>query len=257
MSEEPTPASASPLSEWESHLDELRRRIICVLVVFFVTTLCAFTLSEYIAAFLTAPLASLGVKLYAFSPTEKFMAHLHISALTGLVFTLPFFLLQAGFFIWPGLRGAEKRYAAVAVIAVPVLFLAGAAAAYNFFAPVAMRFFLNFAAGDGVEPLWGLREYLSLLACLMLGAGIMLQMPLALLALFALGIASPQKIARQRPYAILLIFLLAAILTPPDVTSQIMLGIPLYLLFEATLLAGRLMRREKLNCNNDNREPIC
>jgi sec-independent protein translocase protein TatC len=216
-----------------------------VLAVFFTASALSFAVSEQIAAFLLYPLRGLGVKLYTFSPIEKFMAHLHISAAAGAVFASPFLFLQTGMFIWPGLKGRERTCARIALIAVPALFAAGSALAYRFFAPAVLNFFLSFGSGDGVEALWGFKEYLSLLFSLMLAVGITLQMPLVMLALFALGAASPQKAASARPYAVLLIFLLAAILTPPDVTSQVMLGVPLYLLFEITLFAGKIIRRAK------------
>ncbi|MDR2779960.1 MAG: twin-arginine translocase subunit TatC [Synergistaceae bacterium] len=232
-------------SEWEEHLDELRRRIVSALAVFSIASALSFAVSERITAFLLSPLSGLGLKLYTFSPTEKFMAHLHISAVAGAILASPFILLQTGMFIWPGLKGRERTCARFALVAVPALFTAGSVVAYRFFAPAVLKFFLSFGSGDGVGALWSFREYLSLLAGLMLAVGIMLQMPLIMLALFALGIASPQKTASARPYVVLLIFLLAAILTPPDVTSQIMLGVPLYLLFEITLFAGKIMRRAK------------
>jgi sec-independent protein translocase protein TatC len=102
-----------------------------------------------------------------------------------------------------------------------------------------MRFFLRFASGDGIQPLWGFREYLAVLYGLMLAAGLLLQTPLLLLCSFALGITTPKKIARFRPHIIFLIFLVAGICTPPDVISQVALGVPLYLLFELTLFIGR------------------
>jgi sec-independent protein translocase protein TatC len=208
-------------------------------------TLASLALSERIASFLTTPVAHFGVKLYTFAPTEKFMAHLNIAVMTGVVLSAPFFILQAGVFIWPALLAGERRYVVFSLLAVPFLFLVGAAAAYSFFAPVVLGFFLSFGAGDGVEAMWGLGQYLSLLAGMMLATGLLLQMPLLLLALFALGVTTPQKIASLRPYIVFLIFLLAGILTPPDVTSQIMLGAALYLLFELTLIIGRSYWRGK------------
>jgi sec-independent protein translocase protein TatC len=231
--------------EWEEHIEELRRRILSSLAVFFAASVLSFAASERITAFLLAPLRELGIKLYTFSPAEKFMAHLHISVVAGAALAAPFFLLQTGMFIWPGLKGRERMCARFALAVVPILFAAGSAAAYMFFAPAVLGFFLSFGSGDGVVALWGLGEYLSLLAGLMLAAGIMLQMPLFLLALFALGVTSPQKAASARPYVILLIFLVSAILTPPDVTSQVMLGVPIYLLFELTLIAGKIMGVKK------------
>jgi len=231
--------------EWFEHLDELRRRIISVLAVFFLSSAAAFAFSERVASFLMGPVADIGVSLYTFSPAEKFMAHLHISAVAGAAVTAPFAVLQAGLFVWPGLRDRERVFARFVLFAVPALFMAGAVASYKFFAPAVLRFFLSFGNGDGVAALWSFKEYLSLLASLAFAAGASLQMPLILLALFALGVADPAKVASARPCMIVIIFLVAAILTPPDVTSQVMLGVPLYLLFELTILAGSLMRRKK------------
>jgi len=227
------------------HVAELRRRIIVVLVVFVVSTVIAFTFSSYIAAFLLAPLARFEIELYTFAPAEKFMAYLHLSFWTGVLCTLPFFCLQIALFIWPGLRGNEKRYACVTLFIVPVLFMLGAAMCYHFLAPIALNFFLFFAEGDGMIPLWGFRQYLSLLFGLMLAGGLLLQGPLVLLVLMATGVVSYNSVARFRPHIIILIFFLAALLTPPDVISQILLGIPLYLLFEGSLALGRIFRKKQ------------
>jgi len=231
------------MDEWEEHLAELRRRIIAVLVVFFAATVTAFVFSSSIAAFLTAPLNAFQVKLYTFAPAEKFMAHLHLSAWTGAIFSAPFFCLQAGLFLWPGLRGNEYRYALSVLLVVPVLFLLGAGLCYRFMAPIVFKFFLSFGDGDGVESLWNLREYLALLFDIMIASGLLLQLPLALLALIAAGIVSAERVAHYRHHIVLLIFFLAAVFTPPDVVSQIMLAVPLYLLFEGALWLGRMFRR--------------
>ncbi len=229
---------------WQEHLEELRRRVIAVLAIFFAAFLAAFAVADRIAAFLTAPVAHLGAKLYTFAPADKFMAYLHLAAWAAMVATAPFFVLQAGLFVWPGLKKSERRYTAVLSVTIPTLFLTGAAAAYRFIAPLALRFFLRFAEGDGIQALWGLREYLSLLAGLLLGAGLLLQMPIFLLVLFALGVTTPQRVARYRPHVVLLLFFLAAVCTPPDVISQVLLGVPLYLLFEGTLVIGKFQLRK-------------
>ena len=228
--------------EWVEHLEELRRRIIAVLVVFMAAALCAFVFSDRMAAFLLAPVSDLGVQLYTFNPAGKFSAYLHLSVWMGILVSLPFALLQAGFFVWPALREKERRWTLAALAAIPALFLSGAGAAYHFLAPVVLKFFLDFGASDGIAPMWGFREYLAMLFSLMAAAGLLLETPLLLLAAFAAGIVSPEKAARARPYIVLLIFLLAALCTPPDVVSQIALGVPLYLLFELTLFAGRFLR---------------
>ena len=214
-----------------------------MLVIFSLLTLAAFAFSSQIAAFLTAPLARFEVRLHTFAPAEKFMAYLHLSAWSGALFTMPFFCAQAALFLWPGLRGNEYRYALGALFFAPALFVSGAAASYRFLAPIVFGFFLSFGAGDGIEALWGLREYLALLFDLMLATGLLLQMPLALLALLLTGVLSPRAVACYRPHVILMLFFLAAVLTPPDVVSQVLLGVPLYLLFEAALLLGRVLRK--------------
>jgi sec-independent protein translocase protein TatC len=231
------------LSEWTPHLEELRRRIIAVLAVFTVVTVPAFAFSDYLAAFLMAPVADLGVALYTFDPAEKFLAYLHLAVWTGAVVSAPFCLLQIGLFVWPALKGKERRWTAAALIVVPALFIVGAAAAYRFLAPTVLRFFLGFATGDGIQPLWGFKEYLSLLFAMMLAAGLLLQTPLLLLVAFALGIVTPKTVARFRPHIVILIFLAAALCTPPDVISQVALGVPLYLLFELTLFIGRFFTK--------------
>lgn len=233
------------MNGWEDHLEELRRRIIAVLVVFFCATLAAFAFSSRIAGFLTAPLSAFEMQLYTFAPAEKFMAYLRLSAWIGAVVAAPFFCLQTALFLRPGLRDNEHRYVAVVLFVVPVLFILGAALCYRFMAPIVFGFFLSFGAGDGVGALWSLGEYLALLFDLMIATGVLLQLPLALLALIAAGVVSADRVTRYRPHIILFIFFLAGVLTPPDVVSQVMMGVPLYLLFEGALFLGRLLNRTK------------
>jgi len=227
------------------HIAELRRRIVAALAVFLAFTVAAFVFSSRIVSFLLAPLEPFDVELHIFAPADQFMAYLSISFWTGLICALPFLCLQAALFIWPALRKNEYRYACAALVIVPALFILGAAAAYRFLSPVVFGFFLTFGEGDGMRQLWGLRQYLALLSRLMLAAGLLSQGPLILLALMATGAVSHKSVARFRCHIILLIFFLAALLTPPDVISQILLGIPLYLLFEGALFLGRIFSKRR------------
>ena len=229
------------------HLTELRRRIVAVLILLFISTAVAFAFSSWIVSFLLAPLDRLDIELYTFAPAEKFMAYMHLSFWTGVIFTLPFFCLQTALFIWPGLRGNEYRYACAALFVVPVLFLLGAALCYLFLAPLVLNFFLFFAEGDGMIPLWGFKQYLSFLFGLMVAGGLLSQGPMVLMVLMATGAVSYKSVARYRCHIIILIFFLAALLTPPDVISQIMLGLPIYLLFEGCLVLGRIFCKKETN----------
>lgn len=235
----------SAISEWIPHLEELRRRIIACLAVFVISSFAVFLLSKQLAEFLMAPVSGLGVKLWTFNPAEKFTAYLNLAIWAGITVSFPFCLAQAGFFIWPALRERERRWTFAALLVIPVLFAAGAALSYRFLAPVVLRFFLSFAEGDGIEPLWGFKEYLGLLFALMLTAGLLLETPLLLLAAFAAGLVSPKTAGRYRPHIIVVIFVIAGLCTPPDVISQVALGVPLYLLFELTLFIGHFIRPEK------------
>jgi sec-independent protein translocase protein TatC len=205
-----------------------------------------------------APVADLGLALFTFNPAEKFLAYLNLAVWTGVIFSAPFCLLQIGLFVWPALRGRERRWTLAALLIVPVLFIAGSGLAYRFLSPVVLRFFLRFASGDGIQPLWGFREYLALLYALMLAAGLLLETPLLLLFSFVLGITTPKKVARFRPHIIFLIFLAAGICTPPDVISQVALGVPLYLLFELTLfIGGFFQRKDGSTCPENPEQPDC
>ncbi|MDR0551672.1 MAG: twin-arginine translocase subunit TatC [Spirochaetaceae bacterium] len=237
--------SAAGVSEWVPHLEELRRRIIAVLVIFVVAAAAAFAFSEHIAAFLMAPAAALGIQLFTFAPAEKFGAYLTIAVWTGAIAAAPFCLLQITLFVLPALRGRERRWTLACLTIIPILFFCGAALVYYYLAPVVLRFFVQFGAGDGVAALWSFKEYLSILYALALAAGLLLQTPLLLLAAFALGLISPKAAARARPAIILGIFIVAALCTPPDVVSQAALAVPLCLLFELTLVIGRVFQRRQ------------
>jgi len=245
VTETPNGKKNFDFADWVPHISELRRRIMAVLVIFLAFTVVAFVFSSRIVSFLLMPLSQHDIQLYIFAPADQFMAYLSIAFWTGLLCALPFLCLQAALFIWPGLRKNEYRYACTALIIVPVLFMLGAAVAYRFLAPVVFNFFLTFGEGDGMLPLWGLRQYLELLFRLMLAAGLLSQGPLILLVLMATGVVSYKSVARFRCHIILLIFFLAALLTPPDVISQILLGIPLYLLFEGALFLGRIFSKKR------------
>ncbi len=227
------------------HLEVLRGKIISVLVFFCLSAALLFFFAETGAGFLLAPLDGLGVSLYYFRPYEKLLTYMRLAFWGGMVLTLPLAFVQTWLFVRPALRGKEGKYLLIGGGIVPVLFAAGAAFAYRIIAPLALRFFLAFGEGDNIQPLWGFGEYASFLFSLLLAAGALFQAPLLLLLLICTGIVSVRTLSRLRPWIILFIGIAAALLTPPDVVSQILLGVPLYLLFELTLLTGRLITRPR------------
>jgi sec-independent protein translocase protein TatC len=157
------------------------------------------------------------------------------------VLTAPLALVQGWLFIRPALRRNEAKYLLIGGGIVPVLFAAGAAFAYRVIAPLALRFFLAFGEGANILPLWGFGESASFGFSLLLASGLVFQAPLLLLALLLSGAVSLRTITRRRPWIILCIGPAAALLTPPAGVSQILLGVPLYLLFELTLAVARIV----------------
>jgi sec-independent protein translocase protein TatC len=229
--------------DFTDHLEELRRRILGVLLFFLAAFVLLFSLSEYLVAFLQAPLEGLGLSLYYFKPYEKFLTYMKISFWGGAIFSLPLAIMQASLFVYPALKREETRFFLLAVVAAPLLFAAGSAFAYRVIAPLAFRFFLSFSPEDNVLPFWGFGEYASFLFALMVAAGLVFLLPLLLLLLVGTGLVSTRTLSRLRPWIIMAIALAAALLTPPDVVSQILLGVPLYLLFEGSLLLGKFLEK--------------
>ena len=229
--------------DFTDHLEELRGRMLIVLSFFLAAFLFLFFFSGKLVGFLQAPLEGLGLSLYYFKPYEKFMTYMRIAFWGGVVLSLPLCILQASFFVYPALRKNEVRFFLFAILAAPLLFAAGSAFAYRAIAPLAFRFFLSFSPGDNVLPFWGFGEYTSFLFTLMVAAGLVFLLPLLLLILVGTGLVSTRTLSRLRPWIIMAIALAAALLTPPDVVSQILLGVPLYLLFEGSLLLGKFLEK--------------
>ncbi len=229
--------------EVTEHLEELRHRILNVLLFFLAAFVLLFLFSEHLVAFLQSPLKGLGLSLYYFKPYEKFLTYMRIAFWGGMILSLPLAILQGSLFVYPALRKNEVRYFLFAVLAAPLLFAAGSAFAYRVIAPMAFRFFLSFSPQDNVLPVWGFGEYASFLFTLMVASGFVFLLPLFILLLIGTGLVPVRTLSRLRPWVIMAIALAAALLTPPDVVSQILLGVPLYLLFEGSLLIGKFLEK--------------
>ena len=235
-----------PEMDFFGHLEILRRGIVAVLLFFLVAVFLLFTFMDEIMPSVVAPAASLGVKLYALSPFEKFFSYLKVSALLGLAAALPFAALLAAVFTAPALEPRSRRFLGPVVAAVLLFVLAGAALAWFVLLPFAIRFFAGFSPADGIEPLWGLGSYVSLAAGLLLASSLVFLVPPVLLAAFRIGLVSPAALAKRRRYAIVAIAVAAGVLTPTvDVVTQALVGAVMWLLYELTLLAGRFLAKDR------------
>ena len=239
------------------HLLELRTRLIWSLGAFALAFAVCYYFSTAIYGFLARPLAEIlmeqggGERRMIFTALyEAFFTYLKVAFFGAVFFSFPMWATQLWMFIAPGLYRSEKRAILPFILASPVLFVLGAALAYYFIFPLAWRFFISFETptGGGGIPVQleaKVSEYLSLVMQMILAFGIAFQMPVALTLMAKVGIVSVDGLKKGRRYAIVGMFVAAAILTPPDVISQVGLAVPLIILYELSILAATWMAREK------------
>lgn len=237
-----TPASKD--LRFLDHLEILRRKIIPVILWFFLASAFFFIFGEKILSYLTAPLKELSVDLVYIKPQEKVVAYLKAACLAGFLVSFPLLVLQPASFVYPALKRGERSGFFLVIGSMLLFFAAGTAFAYFILLPFACTFFFTFAAGDGIQPVWSIGAYVSLASSLIVLIGTVFQLPLPMLFLVRVGLLEPAVLRRYRKHAAVLAFLAAAFLTPPDIFTQAVVGITLYLLFEITLLLARFILRK-------------
>lgn len=251
MSEE-FDTSRAPLME---HIIELRTRLIYSILAFAVAFGVCFYFAEPIYAFLVEPLAAAypdpsSRRMIYTGLAEAFVTYMKLGLFGGLFLAFPFIAFQLYRFIAPGLYKRERFVVLPFLLAAPVLFIAGAALAYFFVIPLAWKFFLGFehtaVQGMGLPIMLEARvgEYLSLTMHILIAFGAAFQLPVVLTLLARAGFVKSASLKRCRKYALVGIVAIAAIVTPPDVFSQIGLSIPLYLLYELSIISCRMMERQ-------------
>ncbi|MEO5344972.1 MAG: twin-arginine translocase subunit TatC [Magnetococcus sp. YQC-9] len=236
-----------------SHLTELRNRLIVSVVAIIVGFGFCWGFSEEIFSFLMRPLKELlgpNDKMIFTGLHEAFFTYLKVSAFGGFVLALPVVLGQLWGFVAPGLYESEKRSFLPFLLMTPALFFLGAAMAYAFVFPMAFKYFLSFATPD-IAAMPSISEYLSLIMTLMLAFGLVFEMPIALLLLIKTGAVSTQGLVDKRKYNIVFSFVVAGIITPPDPISQIMLAVPMCLMYEIAIFLGRGIERKKAREQNE------
>ncbi|MDR1684414.1 MAG: twin-arginine translocase subunit TatC [Elusimicrobiota bacterium] len=220
------------------HLEELRRVLLkCV---------CAVAVL-YLPAFFAAPYVIKGIILWAapegagfnyFTPLEVFILQLKLAFALASAAALPYILWQAWRFLLPALYDNERKALKLWVLSSTLLFAAGAAFCFLFILPFLMRFSLSFSS-DLLRPVLGVGAFAAMAGWLMLAFGLMFQFPLAVMLAVRFGLVKKSVLKKQRPYVVVGILILAALLTPPDVISQLMLAVPTYILFELGLFLSR------------------
>ncbi|HEY5746695.1 MAG TPA: twin-arginine translocase subunit TatC [Chryseolinea sp.] len=252
------------------HLEELRWHVIRSLIAVVIFTIVAFIMAPWIFQNIVfAParvdfatfkwLCRLGdtigydglcVKEIPFKVQSRFMTgqftmHIMASFIIGLVIAFPYVVWEVWRFIKPGLQVKERKYSRGAVAAVSLLFFSGVLFGYFVIAPWMVYFLANYSISDMIVNEFDITSYVSTVVLLVLGSGLLFQLPVVIFFLSKMGIVTPQFLRKYRKHSVVVILIIAAIVTPPDPLSQIMITIPLYILFEVSIVISAIVARQK------------
>ena len=233
------------------HLKELRQKLIYSIIFFILSFIVSFYFSQSIFEFLAKPLTSIlqdGNGLIYTALQEAFLTNVKVAFFTAAFISFPFLSFQIWSFISPGLLKKEKKISLPSLIAIPFLFLLGAAVVYYLISPIAWKFFLSFQTSQAdsinITLQAKMNEYLSLMMTFIFAFGLAFQLPVILLLLVRVGVLTIQQLVSFRKYAIVLAFIFAAIITPPDPFSQISLALPVIILYEVSILISRFLSKK-------------
>ena len=230
-----------------SHLDELRSRLIKCFIAVGIGFAASYGFKEVLFNILVRPLMKVmesGDHLIFTGLPEAFFTYLKVALLSGIMLGSPVILYQFWMFVAPGLYQKERRMMAPIVILSSFFFISGALFGYFIVFPWGFKFFLGFAT-ESIRPLPSMKEYLAFSAKLLLAFGLVFELPMVLTFLARLGIVSVDFLKKNRKYALLLFFAGAAILTPPDVVTQVMMAVPLMLMYEISIIGARFFGKKK------------
>ncbi|NOZ67762.1 MAG: twin-arginine translocase subunit TatC [Deferribacteres bacterium] len=250
----------APITE---HLNELRSRILVSLIFIIIAFGVSFYFSEYIFRLLTSPLHSTlkfslerpyvsmiptknpDISLVFLAPAEALWMHIKISFISAFIISSPLVFYETWRFIAPGLLEHERKYALPFVLTTSVLFSAGALFCFIIILPFAMNFLLTYKT-ENLQPMISVGKYIDFSLKFILAFGAIFELPVVVVFLTKMGIVTPQFLAENRKYAVLVAFVVAAVLTPtPDAFNQTLMAVPIIILYEAGIWASRLLSRKK------------
>ena len=254
---EPSSTPENTQETFISHLIELRSRLLRSIVAIVVVLVCLFPWAKDIYAALAAPLLKAlprGSTMIATDVTGTFLVPLKVTLMTAFLIALPYVLYQMWAFVAPGLYHHEKRLALPVIFSSVVFFALGMAFAYFIVFPIAFGFFAGYTP-TGVQMMTDIDKYLSFVLTMFVAFGITFEVPVVVVVLVRLGVVSLEKLRSIRGYVIVGAFIVGAIFTPPDVLSQVMLAVPLWLLYELGLLVARFVAVTKRETGVEESEP--
>jgi len=230
-----------------SHLQELRKRLILSFIAIGAGFILCYALADSLFDVLAAPLLKMmpaGGSLIFTSVAEAFFTYMKVAFIAGLILVSPFVLYQIWAFVAPGLYRHEKKYAIPFVLLGSLFFVMGICFGYFVAIPIGFKFLLGYAS-DFIKPMPAMKEYLSFSIKFLLAFGLVFEFPVVLVLLAKIGVVDAKTLARHRKYAILLIFIFAAVMTPPDLISQVLMALPLIGLYELSILFAKLFGKKK------------
>ena len=225
------------------HLSELRTRIIWSLVPAGVGLLIALYFTNPVMRFLSRHLKT---ELVFTTPTEAFWTYMKVAMIMGLFIAMPVILWNVWAFVAPGLHKHERKYAAPFVIVGSLLFIGGGAFALFVIVPFAITFLVSFGQEQGLKPMITISSYIDFILKFTLAFGVVFELPVVITLLSMIGVVTPQFLSKNRKYAVLINFIIAAILTPtPDIVNQSLMAGPLIILYEVGIICARVFGRKK------------
>ena len=230
-----------------AHLEELRRRLITCAIAIGIGFVISYFFSKQLFSLLVLPLVKVlpaDSQLIFTSLPEMFITYIKVSLVAGIILAIPVIFYELWMFIVPALYQKEKRYLVPFVMFSSILFILGTLFGYLIVFPYGFKFFISFATED-IQALPSVKQYFSFAIRLLLAFGLVFEMPVVVLFLARIGLITPDAMKRFRKFAILCSFILAAILTPPDVATQIMMALPIIILYELSILISKGVYRKK------------
>lgn len=246
----------SPFTE---HLGELRDRLVRSFVAVGVGFIIAYFFKEKLFALLMAPLVTAmgeagNAKMIFTGLPEAFFTYLKVSLLAGIILSSPVLFYQFWMFVSPGLYRTEKKYLVPIVILSVMFFILGSSFGYFVVFPYGFKFFLGFAT-DTIQAMPSMKEYLGFASKMLLAFGFVFELPLVLTFMARMGLVSVDFLKKNRKYAILIFFILAAVITPPDVVTQIMMALPLAVLYEVAIVGARIFGKKPTEADKETETP--
>lgn len=226
------------------HLDEFRTRFLKIFVAFIILVSVAFYFSNEIVYYINKPFLETNNQLHIFKLVGGFMLRLKASAGVAILALIPYLLFQVWRFIVPAIGISERTYSRITVISAVLLFYSGVAFVFFLLIPFTIKMFLSFIGSYMITTI-GADDYLSMIFIFCLIMGILFELPIIMLILTKFGIVTPQFLITKRKYAVVIIWIIAAVVTPPDVISQILCGIPLMALYEISIVISRFVIKRK------------